>query len=520
MPDMTRRELLPLGAAALVGACAHSNHDHGSYNLLNMPLADLATGLHTGRYTSRGLVRWYLDRIESIDRRGPKLNSVIELNPEALQQAEVLDRELAQRGPRTALHGVPVLIKDNIEVAGAMSTTAGSMALDGWRAPTDAPVAARLRAAGAVILGKTNLSEWANFRSSRSSSGWSGRGGQTLNPHALDRSPSGSSSGSAAAVAASLCAVAVGTETNGSVVSPASVCGVVGVKPTVGLISQAGIIPIAHSQDTAGPMARCVRDAALLLNILADKHTTDFAAGLNAKALVGVRLGVARKFFERNELMNRFLDAQVELLRKQGATVVDPVELPSHGQFGSNGFEVLLYEFKADLNTYLQRLPASFPARSLKALIEFNTLNARREMPWFGQEIFQRAEEKGPLTEKAYLDARATCLRLSRDEGIDAALEQNKVEALIAPTTGPAGLIDWINGDHGMGGCSTPAAIAGYPHVTVPAGSIGGLPVGLSFFGAAWSEARLLGLAYAFEQAAAVHLKPALKAGGAAPAAL
>lgn len=528
MPNMTRRELFVSGAAAALSACVRPNTDRGAFDLTDTGLDEIIAGLHSGRWTSRNLARCYLDRIESFDRRGPRLNSVLALHPNVLAQAESLDREFKAKGPRSPLHGVPVLLKDNIDTFD-LPTTAGSLALANWTPPKEAFIAARLRAAGALILGKTNLSEWANFRSTRSSSGWSGAGGQTLNPHATDRSPSGSSSGSAAAVAASLCAVAVGTETDGSIVSPASTCGIVGVKPTLGVLSRSGIVPIAHSQDTAGPMARTVRDAAMLFDVLAAPDPSDSGSAsfpspfravqsLDPNALRGARLGVARKFFARNQRINRLLDAQIDALKKAGAEVIDEADLPSHGKWGDAEFEVLLYEFKADLNAYLARLPEGAPARNIEQLIAFNEKNRDREMPYFDQEILVQAQEKGPLTEKKYLDARAQCLQLTRAEGIDAVLAKHKLDAIVAPTSGPAWLIDWVNGDYDTGGCTSPAAIAGYPHITVPAGFIDGLPIGLSFFGAAFTEPRLFALAYSFEQQTRARRKPALKPGGASPA--
>jgi amidase len=387
-----------------------------------------------------------------------------------------------------------------------MKTTAGSLALADWRAPRDAFVAARLRAAGAVILGKTNLSEWANFRSTHSISGWSGRGGQTRNPYALDRNPSGSSSGSGVAAAASMCAGAIGTETDGSVTSPASINGIAGIKPTVGLVGGAGIIPISASQDTAGPMARTVRDVAILLGVMAGK---DFASGLDPRALRGARLGIARKFFDGNAPLDRLLSGVVETLKKAGAEVIDPADLPSHGSLDAPELEVLLYEFKDGLNRYLAQLPAGSPARSLKELIAYNEANRSREMPLFEQELFVQAEAKAGLSDAKYLKARSDCLRLSRTEGIDAVLAKHKLDAIVTLTSGPAWYIDPVNGDRDTGGCTTPAAVAGYPHVTVPAGFYRGLPIGLSFFGTAWSEAKLIGLAYAWEQETKARRKPA-----------
>jgi amidase len=416
---------------------------------------------------------------------------------------------------------VPILIKDNVETADHMMTTAGSLALEGWYAGKDAPLVARLRAAGAVILGKTNLSEWANFRSAHASSGWSGRGGQTRNPYVLDRSPSGSSSGSAVAVAANLCAIAVGTETDGSIVSPASVNGIVGLKPTVGLVSRSGIVPIAHSQDTAGPLARNVRDAAVLLGVMSgldaadpasvavgDRFEADYVRYLDPDGLRGTRLGIARRFFADNAPLNVFLDTCVATLKRSGAIIVDPVDLPMHGAADAAEREVLLYEFKADLNAYLARLPADFPVRSLADLIKFNDAHAARELPLFDQELLRQARDKGGLEESAYRDARETCLTATRGGGIDAVICEHQLDAIVAPTSGPAWLIDPVNGDMDTGGCSSPAAVAGYPHITVPAGLYRGLPIGLSFFGTAFSEPKLIKLASGFEYAAKARKAP------------
>ncbi len=480
-----------------------------------LTLADIDAAFADGRLTSRRLTQMYLDRINSLDRRGPALGAVIEINPQALDIADELDRERQARGPRGPLHGVPVLIKDNIETADRMMTTAGSLALDGWYAPKDAPLVARLRAGGAIILGKTNLSEWGNFRSTHSSSGWSGRGGQTRNPYALNRTPSGSSSGSAVAVSANFCALAVGSETDGSIVSPASVNGIVGLKPTVGLVSRGGIVPISHSQDTAGPLARSVRDAAILLGLMAgpdpadpasvavgDRFIGDYSRFLDSDGLRGARLGIARRFFAESAPLNGFLDDCIATLTRAGATVVDPADLPMHGAAAAAEQEVMLYEFKADLNTYLARLPDRFPVRSLAELIRFNDTHAAREMPLFDQELLRQAQSKGGLDEAAYQDARATCLTATRAGGIDAVLCEHTLDALVTLTSGPAWLIDSVNGDSDTGGCSSPAAVAGYPHITVPAGLYRGLPVGLSFFGAAFSEAKLIKLASGFEHTA------------------
>ncbi|MGO8675739.1 MAG: amidase [Limisphaerales bacterium] len=484
-------------------------------------ISQLHSAMSAGRLTAAALTRAYLRRIRELDQRGPKLNSVIEINPDAIPIAEALDRERQGGRLRGPLHGIPVLVKDNIGTRDRMTTTAGSLALAGSVPPADAFLVGRLRAAGAVILGKTNLSEWANFRSTHSTSGWSGRGGLTLNPYALDRNPSGSSSGSGAATAANLCVVAVGTETDGSITSPASCNGLVGIKPTLGLVSRSGIIPIAHSQDTAGPMTRSVADAAILLGCLAGadaedpagaaaagKIAPDYTAFLDAAALQGARLGVARKFFGILPAVDRLMEDALAAMKSAGAVLNDPADLPSHGRYGEGEDEVLLREFKADLNKYLAWLGPSAPVRSLAEIIEFNERNKTREMPWFGQELFLKAQAKGPLTEKAYLDALARNHRLAREEGIDAVMDGLRLDAIIAPTTGPAQRTDLLWGDRDMGGCTTPAAVAGYPHITVPMGMVQGLPVGISFFGRSWSEPRLLALAFAFEQMAKARKPP------------
>ncbi len=493
--------------------------DVKSFELDEMSIADLRAALTKGRLTARSATEKYLERIEEIDRRGPGLNSVIEVNPDAIKIAEALDREAKDGRTRGPLHGVPVLIKDNIDTADRMQTTAGSLALVGSKPVRDAFIVERLRAAGAVLLGKTNLSEWANFRSTHSSSGWSGRGGQTRNPYALDRNPCGSSSGSGAAVAANLCAAAVGTETDGSIVCPSSANGIVGIKPTLGLVSRSGIIPIAHSQDTAGPMARTVADAALLLQALTgfdprdptakvhgsiipfSTHHPDFSRSLDPTALRGARVGVARKFFGFNDKVDRLMNDAIDVLKRSGAVIIDPADIPTQGKFDDSEFEVLLYEFKTDLNKYLASLQPGAHPRTLKELIDFNEKNKEREMPFFGQEIFIRAEAKGPLTDRAYLAALRKNHLLSRAQGIDAVMTRHRLDALVAPTGGPAWTTDLVNGDHFSGASSTPAAVAGYPNVQVPAGFVHGLPVGISFFGRAFTDAKLIGLAYAFEQA-------------------
>jgi amidase len=507
---MDRRDFLYKSLLLLPAARAASAQ---SFDLEEATLADLEQGFSSGKFTARSVTEWYLARIDLLDKRGPKVNSVIELNPDALSIADALDRERAAKGARGPLHGIPVLVKDNIDTADRMMTTAGSLALEGSIAGRDSAVAERLRAAGAVILGKTNLSEWANFRSAHSISGWSGRGRQTLNPYALDRNPSGSSSGSGAAVSASFCALAVGTETDGSVTAPGSTNGVVGIKPTVGLVGQSGIVPISHSQDTAGPLARTVRDAAILLAAMAEpgKLKEDYTKSLDPNGLKGARLGVERKFFGANAEMDRLMEECLAEMKRQGAVLVDPANLPSHGKYDEEEMEVLLYEFKADLNKYLRALGPAARVHSLADVIQFNRDHKHEEMPYFEQEIMERAEKKGPLTEKAYLDARAKCVRLSRAEGIDAVIAKHKVQAIVAPTCAPAPLNDFVLGDPSLPACTTPAAVAGYPHITVPAGFVRGLPVGISFFGTAYSEPVLLKLAYSFEQATKARRRPGFR---------
>ncbi len=437
-------------------------------------ISDLQAAMKSGQETAASLTKKYLQRIADIDRSGPALNAVIEINPEALAIARALDKERKAKGPRGLLHGVPILLKDNLDTGDRMMTTAGSLALLGSHAPRDSFVAQKLRAAGAVILGKTNLSEWANFRSSRSTSGWSGRGGQTKNPYALDRNPSGSSSGSAVAVAANLCAAAIGTETDGSIVSPSSFNGIVGIKPTVGLVSRSGIIPIAQSQDTAGPMTRTVADAAILLSALAGtdsrdpsteqslgKSQADYTKFLDPRGLRGARIGVARKHFGLRAGADKIVEAAIETMKSCGAIIVDPADLPTHGKFEESAFAVMLYEFKAGLNAYLAGLGPRAPVRTLKEIIEFNERNKEKELLYFGQGTFIKAEAKGPLTEKAYIDALEKNRRLSRDEGIDAVMNEHRLDAIVAPTTGPAHKIDLLYGDRDTGGSSTPAAVAG-----------------------------------------------------------
>jgi len=536
-----RREFLRAGVVGGVGAAlagaglkveaartpaflAGEPQGSGRFDWEELTVRDAQAAMAAGRVSARRLTEMYLERIERIDRRGPALNSVIETNPDALAVADALDRERKAGRVRGPLHGVPVLIKDNIDTADRMKTTAGSLALVGATPRRDAFIVERLRATGCVIVGKTNLSEWANFRSTHSSSGWSGRGGQTRNPYALDRNPCGSSSGTGAAVSANFALVGVGTETDGSIVCPSGACGIVGIKPTLGLVSRSGIIPISHSQDTAGPMARTVADAAALLNALTGldpldpitgtgsrRARMDFTQSLDPGALRGARIGVARKFFGFNDRVDKLMTDAIDLMKREGATVIDPADLPTHGKFDAAEFEVLLYEFKADLNKYLAGLPPGDYPRTLKALIEFNEKNREREMPYFGQELFIRAEAKGPLTDAAYLKALRSSKTLSQTQGIDAVMTKHNLDALVAPTGGPAWTTDLVNGDHFTGGSSTPAAVAGYPNVQVPAGYVYGLPVGISFFGRAYTEPKLVRLAYAYEQATKHRRPPRLQ---------
>lgn len=491
------------------------------FELDEVTIAQLQARMTAGQTSAVALARKYVARWEEIDRRGPALNAIIELNLDALAIAAELDRERKAKGPRGPLHGIPVLVKDNLDTHDRMTTTAGSLALLGSIPPRDSFVAHKLRAAGAVLLGKTNLSEWANFRSARSTSGWSGRGGQTRNPYVLDRNPSGSSSGSAVAVAASLCAAAIGTETDGSILSPASFNGIVGLKPTVGLVSRAGIIPIAHSQDTAGPMARSVADAALLLGVIAGpdprdaatlesagKAPADYAPFLDLNGLRGARLGVARIFFGFHARVDALMESALAELKRAGAELIDPVAVPKSDRLNEAEMEVLRYEFKADLNTYLAALGPKAPVHSLAEVIAFNERHRDQELLWFGQEEFIKSEAKGPLSEPAYLEALATCRRLARSEGIDAIMDAQRLDAIVAPTAGPAHATDWVLGDHSLGDSTTPAAVAGYPSITVPLGQVVGLPVGISFFGRAWSEPKLIQFAFAFEQATKARRPP------------
>ena len=491
------------------------------FDLEEVSITDLQREMVTGRRTARSITEQYIARIDELDRRGPELRHVLEINPDALAIADALDAERRQRGSRGALHGIPILLKDNIDTSDRMTTTAGSYALEGSIPARDAFIATRLRAAGAILLGKANMSEWANFRSTHSSSGWSARGGQGRNPYSLDRTPCGSSSGSAGAVAANYCAAAVGTETDGSIVCPSAANAIVGIKPTLGLVSRSGIIPIAHSQDTAGPMARTVADAAILLNALVGRDSRDavtaltrartardYTRYLDVNGLRGARIGVARtKFFGYSDAADRLVNEAIAEMKRRGAVIVDPADIPTAGKFDDTELEVLLYEFKADLNAYLASLGPRAPVKSLKDVIAFNDLHKAREMPWFGQEIMMMAQGKGPLTSRKYRDALARNLRLSRTEGIDAVMKRHGLDAIVAPTGSPPWTTDLVNGDHFTGGSSTPAAVAGYPNINVPTGFAHGLPVGISFMGRAWSEPVLIKIAYAFEQATR-HRRP------------
>lgn len=510
-----------LGAARESSRTEAEAPEFSPFELEEITIADLQDGLNSGKFTSASLVEKYSARIAEVDKSGPALNSVIEMNPDAQEIADALDKERKAKGPRGPLHGIPILIKDNIDTGDKMMTTAGSLALLGSHASQDSFVAQKLRAAGAVILGKTNLSEWANIRSSHSISGWSGRGGLTKNPYALDRNPCGSSSGTGAGISANLAAAGIGTETDGSIVCPSSANGLAGIKPTVGLVSRSGIIPISHTQDGAGPMCRTVRDAATLLGALtgvdpadsataasAGKSYTDYTQFCNPNGLQGARIGVVRKYFGFNEAIDRLMEESIEAIKKQGATVVDPVTIETLGKFDDTELVGFMYELKADLNAYLARLGPNAPVKSLAEIIDFNERNHRKEMPYFGQDLFIKAEAKGPLTEKAYLDAVAKNHQLARTEGIDATMDKDHLDALIAPTGGPAWLTDLLNGDHDPGGSSNAAAVAGYPNINVTAGYIFGMPVGISFFGRAWSEPTLIRLAYAFEQATKVRRAP------------
>jgi amidase len=527
--------LTPAGAQPAGGAIgdertpapvSHPAGDHLAHRpredaLFEKGAAELGAMMARGELTSRALTERYLQRIAALDRRGPAVNAVIELNPDAEAMAAAMDAERTAGKVRGPLHGIPVLIKDNIDTADQMRTTAGSLALAGDRPQQDAFIVRRLREAGAVLLGKTNLSEWANYRSTRSTSGWSGRGGLTRNPYVLDRNTSGSSSGTAAALAADFATLGIGTETDGSIISPASVCGLVGIKPTLGLWSRSGIIPIAASQDTAGPMCRTVADAAVLLGALtgvdvrdaatkasAGRTASDYTADLLADGLRGARIGVARAQAGFNPDVDRALDEAVAALKHAGAVIVDPASLPTPSALGPAELTVLDYEYKAGLNAYFASRGPGAAVKSLADLIAWNEREKAREMPWFGQEILIRAQKCGPLTDKKYRDARALCLRLTRTQGIDAVMARHRLDAIVLPSNQPAWTTDLLNGDHFTGGDTTYAAVSGYPSVTVPMALAHGLPLGLSFIGRAWSERTLLRLAYAFEQATKARRAP------------
>ncbi len=506
-------------------AKSKSSADVPGFELEEITIFELQEGMKSGKFTARSVTEKYLERIHTVDKSGPGLNSVIEINPDAEQIAESMDNERRAGKVRGPLHGIPALIKDNIDTADRMMTTAGSLALVGSKPPKDSFVAQKLRAAGAVILGKTNLSEWANIRSNHSTSGWSGRGGLTKNPYALDRNPCGSSSGSGAGVSANLCAGAIGTETDGSIVCPSSANGVAGIKPTVGLISRAGIIPISHSQDSAGPMCRTLRDAAIMLGALTGvdledsatvesqgKSYTDYTRFLDPAGLKGARIGVARKYFGFNDAVDALMQHCLEVMTEEGAELVDPADISTLGKFDHSEMTVLMYELKADLNSYLARIGPDAPVKTLKEVIEFNDRHRQEEMRFFGQDLFLKAEEKGPLTDKVYLEAVQDNRQLARVEGIDALMDQHQLDAIVAPTGGPAWLTDLINGDHVAGGSSNAAAVARCPNINVTAGFVHGLPIGISFFGRAWSEPTLLKIAYAFEQTTKARQAPTLPA--------
>lgn len=526
---LRRREFLAAAGGSALGlghGCATRKPRTGASPVeesepSEVSVAELRAGLESGRWTAKSLCQACLERIDAIDAAGPAVNSVIEVNPDALAIAEDLDRERRTGEVRGPLHGIPVMLKDNVATADGMQTTAGSLALEGAVAPRDSWVASRLRAGGALLIAKTNLSEWANFRSSHSTSGWSGRGGLTLNPYFLGRNPCGSSSGSGVAVSAGIVPLAIGTETNGSIVCPSSVNGIVGVKPTVGLVSRAGIVPISHTQDTAGPMARTVADAAAALGPLTGhdplddatpasegRSHADYTQFLDSGALRGARIGLLREYWGRHAVIDAILDQSAAAMRDAGAELVDFGPLPGLEATNQPGFEVMLFEFKAGLNRYLADLGPDAGVRSLDEVIRFNEEHRDREMPYFGQDILETAAAKGPLTDPAYLDA----LERSRDgarAAIDDTAGKHDLDAFFAPTTGPAWVTDLVHGDRStFRGCSSAAARAGYPHVTVPGGSVFGLPVGVSFFGRAWSEPSLLALAYAFEQATQRRRKP------------
>jgi len=539
--DVDRRQFLAtttaLGAAFLTGCVPNERPATTPANapcsdtpistfpgadLEGLSISDLQGRLGNGQETSRSLVEKYIARIEAMNFRGPELRAVLELNPEAMDIAEKLDQERTAKGPRSALHGIPILLKDNIDTADKMTTTAGSLALAGSIPARDSTVAARLREAGAILLGKTNMSEWANFRSTHSSSGWSSRGGQCRNPYALDRTPSGSSSGSGSAIATSFAAAAIGTETDGSIVSPSSVCSLVGIKPTVGLVSRAGIIPISSTQDTAGPMTRTVTDAAILLGALVGADSRDplsaqgvkngqhdYTKYLGRESCQGLRIGVMRKdLFGKSSKIDALIESALKDLKFLGMELVDPTDVPSIADIWPLEKEVLLYEFKAGLNAYLATLSERVQIKNLKELIAWNEKHRDETMPFFGQELLIEAETKGDLTSKGYQEAVEKCRDLAKIRGLDALLDGQKLDALVAPTGCLPWPIDLINGDNEAFSAASPPAVAGYPHITVPAGYSFGLPVGISFIGRPWSEPLLLRIAYAYEQATKARRPP------------
>jgi len=493
-----------------------------NFELNEVTVAQLQEYMKSGKYSSHAITQLYLTRINDLDKNGPKLNAIIELNPDALSIADEMDNERKSGKIRGPLHGIPVLLKDNINTKDKIATTAGSLALADNYVGKDAFIINRLREAGAVILGKTNLSEWANFRSTRACSGWSSKGGQTKCPYILDRNPSGSSAGTGSAVSANLCAIGIGTETDGSVVSPSSVNGIVGIKPTVGLLSRTGIIPISKTQDTAGPMARTVTDAAILLGILAGIDTADayapkdkskiqpdYTKFLDINGLQGKRLGIEKTAYTGNPDMETLLQEAIAILKSKGATIIDVELVKKLKPIGTDEFTVLLYEFKDGLNKYLGT--ANSKVKSLADVMAFNKANEAKAMPFFKQEIMEQAQAKGDLNSKEYLDAVAKTTGITR-KAIDTIMSDNKLDAIIAPTNGFACTIDLVNGDYDNGfGFSTPAAMAGYPHITVPMGAAHGLPIGLSFVSTAYKEADIIKLAYAYEQASKKRIKPEFK---------
>ncbi len=514
-----RREFLQIGAAGLTALTFLKNTNaqmSSKMQIEELTINEIQDKMKSGELTARKLTELYLQRIKEID---PKLNSVLEINPDALKIADELDKERKNGKIRSQMHGIPILIKDNIDTADKMKTTAGSLAL--LDAPTpkdDAFIVRQLRKAGAVIIGKTNLSEWANFRSTKSSSGWSGRGGQTHNPYILDRNPCGSSAGTGAAIAANLATVGIGTETDGSIICPSATTGIVGLKPTLGLVSRSGIIPIAHSQDTAGPMTRTVADAAILLGVLvgsdkndsitsqAGKGETDYTKFLQKDGLKNMRIGVGRQTFGRNSKIDAVVEPQLQVLKDGGATLID-IEFENLDKFGDAEYQVLLYEFKEDLNKYLATRGGKY--KTLADLIEFNKANADKEMPYFGQEIFLMAQEKADLNDRAYRLALLQSKIYTQEKGIDAVMDKNKLDAFVAPSGGAAWMIDLVNGDCGVfEGLTSLAAVSGYPSITVPAGYVQELPVGVTFFGRAFAEPTIIKIAYAFEQATKARKPP------------